>query len=326
MKVLFIGGTGIISSACSQLAVDKGMTLYHLNRGESIGKRPIEGVQLLQADIRDKQSVTKAIEGLDFDCVVDWISFTTEHLQSNIDIFSGRTKQFIFISSASAYQTPAKALPITEHTPLENPYWEYSRNKIACEQLLQSASAKNGFAYTIVRPSHTYDKTLLPFEGGFTVFKRILDNKPVPMFGDGTSIWTITNHRDFAKGLVGLLGNPKAFNEDFHITNNELLTWNGIYELFAELTGKKLTCVYLPSFEYAKYHKGMGDSVVGDKMHSSIFDNSKIKAAVPESECTIPFAEGAREVVSWYMEHLSEQSIDAEADAVFDKMVADWKR
>ena len=326
MKVLFIGGTGIISSACTQLAVERGMELYHLNRGESIGKRPVHGVKHLCGDIRDRASAANAIAGHQFDCVVDWISFTTEHIQANIDLFAGRTKQFIFISSASAYQTPARTLPITERTPLDNPFWEYSRNKIACEHLLHQTHATNGFPYTIVRPSHTYDRTLLPFEGGFTVFKRILDGRPVPMFGDGTSIWTITHHRDFAQGLVGLIGNARAIGEDFHITTNELLTWNGIYETIAALAGKPLVRVYLPSHEYAKYDKKMGDSVVGDKMNSSIFDNSKIKSAVPGFECAIPFAEGAKEVVAWHVEHLCELQADAATDAVFDRMVADWKR
>lgn len=326
MKVLFIGGTGIISSACSQLAVQRGMDLYHLNRGESCSKRPVQGVKHLQGDIRNPDSVLKAIEGHDFDCVIDWISFTEEHILSNIKIFAGRTAQYMFISSASAYQTPAQHLPITERTPLDNPYWEYSRNKIACEQILHKARATNGFPYTIVRPSHTYDQTLLPFEGGFTVFKRILDERPVPMFGDGTSIWTITHHRDFAKGLVGLIGHPRAIGEDFHITTNELITWNAIYEAVAQCVGKTLDRVYLPSCQYAKYDKRMGDSVVGDKMNSSIFDNSKIKSLVPDFECTIPFEEGIKEVVRWHLAHLHELTADAETDAVLDRMVADWRR
>jgi nucleoside-diphosphate-sugar epimerase len=213
--------------------------------------------------------------------VVDWIAFLPEHIQTDIELFEGKTAQFIFISSASAYQTPAKKLPITEKTPLENPVWQYSRDKIACERLLEEAYKTSGFPYTIVRPSHTYDKTLLPFEGGFTVFKRILDKKPVVLFGDGSSIWTFTNHRDFAPGLVGLIGNEKAIAEDFHITNNELLTWNMIYDTIAKLVGKDLKKVCVPSDFFAKYHKEMGDSVLGDKMHSSIFDNSKIKSVVP---------------------------------------------
>ena len=323
MKVLFIGGTGIISSACSKLAIEKGIDLYHLNRGQSKNKPPIEGVKHLYADIRQPETVKTAIENQTFDCIVDWIAFTPEHIRTDIELFSGKTEQFIFISSASAYQTPVTSLPITEKTPLDNPFWQYSRDKIACEELLKGAWKSSGFPYTIVRPSHTYDKTSLPFEGGFTVLKRILDEKPVAMFGDGTSIWTFTNHRDFAKGLVGLIGNKKAIAEDFHITNNELLSWNMIYDTMAALLGKKLKKVFVPSDIFARYNKEMGDSVLGDKMYSSIFDNSKIKSAVPDFECTIPFAEGIKEVVDWYMSHLDEFMIDPIIDAAFDKMIAD---
>lgn len=326
MKILFIGGTGIISSACSELVIKKGYELYHLNRGKTSSLRKIDGVKNIIADIRDIKQTQEAIKNYSFDCVVDWIAFTPEHIKTDIELFSGKTKQFIFISSASAYQTPAKELPITEETPLDNPFWEYSRDKIACESLLIDAYKESGFPYTIVRPSHTYDKTLLPFEGGFTVFNRILNNKPVVMFGDGTSIWTITHHKDFAKGLVGLIGNEKAIGEDFHITNNELLSWNKIYDIIADLSGKKLDKVYIPSIEFANYHKEMGDSVLGDKMHSSIFDNSKIKEFVPDFNCTIPFSEGAKEVVDWHLSNLDKLEADSEIDQVFDTIINDVRK
>jgi nucleoside-diphosphate-sugar epimerase len=322
MKVLFIGGTGIISSACSELAVKKSIDLYHLNRGVSINKRPIEGVKHIFGDIRKPETVKEAIKDHDFDCVIDWIAFTPDHIQTDIELFTGKTSQFVFISSASAYQTPAEKLPITEKTPLENPFWEYSRDKIACENLLKEAYASTGFPYTIVRPSHTYDKTLLPFEGGFTVFKRILDEKPVVLFGDGASIWTFTHNTDFAKGLVGLIGNKKAIAEDFQITNNELLSWNMIYETIASLLNKKLKKVSVPSELFARYHKEMGDSVLGDKMHSSIFDNSKIKSVVPDFECTTPFSKGAKELVDWHLNNMEKLEIDPEIDSAFDKMIA----
>lgn len=326
MKILFIGGTGIISSACSELVIKKGYELYHLNRGKTSSLRKIDGVKNIIADIRDIKQTQEAIKNYSFDCVVDWIAFTPEHIKTDIELFSGKTKQFIFISSASAYQTPANELPITEETPLDNPFWEYSRDKIACESLLIDAYKESGFPYTIVRPSHTYDKTLLPFEGGFTVFNRILNNKPVVMFGDGTSIWTITHHKDFAKGLVGLIGNEKAIGEDFHITNNELLSWNKIYDIIADLSGKKLDKVYIPSIEFANYHKEMGDSVLGDKMHSSIFDNSKIKEFVPDFNCTIPFSEGAKEVVDWHLSNLDKLEADSEIDQVFDTIINDVRK
>lgn len=321
MKVLFIGGTGIISSACSTLAISKGIELYHLNRGKTTNLRPIDGVKNIYADIRNLPETKEVLNEYQFDCVVDWIAFTPEHIKADIELFKEKTKQFIFISSASAYQTPAKKLPITEKTPLENPFWEYSRNKIACEQVLEDEYKKTGFPYTIVRPSHTYDKTLLPFEGGFTVLNRILNNKPVVMFGDGTSIWTITHHRDFAKGLIGLVGNKKAIGEDFHITNNELLSWNMIYDTFGSLLNKEIKKVYIPSNKFASYHKEMGDSVLGDKMHSSIFDNSKIENFVTDFECSIPFYEGAKEVIDWYLKNLSTLKTDKEIDDVFELMI-----
>jgi len=325
MKVLFIGGTGIISSACSQLAVERGIELFHFNRGMSRSTRSVDGVKLLKGDIRDKKSSLQIIKEHEFDCVVDWVAFTPDHIEADIELFLGRTKQFIFISSASAYQTPPEKLPISESTPLNNPFWEYSRDKIACEQLLKKAYVEKGFPYTIVRPSHTYDKTLLPFEGGVTVLHRILNGKPIVMFGDGSSVWTITHHRDFAKGLVGLIGNSKAIAEDFHITTDELLTWENIYTIVAEVLGKTLSKVYVASEKFATYHKAMGDSVLGDKMHSMVFDNSKIKATVPDFACTIPFRDGIQEVLAWHLARMEELAIDPELDAVFDRIVADKK-
>src|SRR3954447_14808438 len=212
MRVLFVGGTGIISSACSELALERGIELYLLCRGRS--PRPIpKGAKVLAGDIRDPKSARKAIGELEFDAVADFISFVPDHIQVCRELFAGRTRQFLFISSASAYKKPVDNWPLTESTPLHNPHWQYSRNKIACEELLIRAYRESGFPATIVRPSHTYDKTLLPFDpypAGYTVLERIKKGKPVILHGDGTSLWVLTHHRDFAKGFVGLLGNPKA--------------------------------------------------------------------------------------------------------------------
>src|SRR5512140_3525495 len=208
MKILFIGGTGIISSACSQLAIERGHELYLLNRGQTT-KRPVPvGAKVLHGDIRDLASARAALADHTFDAVVDWIAFTTDHIETDLDLFRGRTGQYVFISSASAYQTPPARLPITESTPLRNPYWQYSRDKIACEDLLTAAYRAEGFPVTIVRPSHTYDRTLVPFDGGWTVLGRIRAGKPVVVHGDGTSLWTLTHHEDFATGFVPLLGHP----------------------------------------------------------------------------------------------------------------------
>lgn len=325
MKVLFIGGTGTISSACSELAISKGIDLYHLNRGKTWGKRPIEGVKTIIADIRNVEQTKKAIENHHFDAVVDWIAFEPEHIQNDIDLFSGKTNQFVFISSASIYQTPPEILPVTEDTVLDNPFWEYSRNKITCENLLRDAYKKTGFPYTIVRPSHTYDKTSIPITGGYTTLYRMKQGLPVLVHGDGTSIWTLTNHKDFAVGFVGLLGNPKAINEAYHITNDERLTWNQIYTLFAKALGVEPKLVHVPSKIIATYNKDIGDGLLGDKTHSMIFDNTKIKSVVPDFNPKIPFNEGVKEIVAWYEADASRQTVDKDFNDLTERILKDYK-
>ncbi len=246
MKVLFIGGTGIISSACSELALQHGIELFLLNRGNSSRPAPL-GAKILQGDIRQPASVSAALGNLSFDCVVNWVAYTPDQVQNDLDLFTQRTQQYIFISSASAYQKPPAFLPIQESTPLHNPFWQYSRDKAACEALLEVAWQKSGFPYTIVRPSHTYDRTLLPFHGGYTTVARMRAGKPVVVHGDGTSLWTLTHHRDFAVGLVGLLGNPHAIGQSFHITSDEWLSWNQIYEIIAHAAGAEPRLVHVPS-------------------------------------------------------------------------------
>ena len=230
MKVLFIGGTGVISSACSELALARGIELYLLNRGQSVRPVPADA-HVLPADIRDREQARAALAGHAFDVVVDWIAFTPDQVAADIALFRGRTGQYIFISSATVYEKPPSRLPIVEDTPLRNPFWTYAANKIACEMLLLDAARAEGFPSTIVRPSHTYDRTKLPVTGGYTSVARMRQGKPVVVQGDGTSTWVLTHHRDFAVGLVGLLGNPRAIGEAFHITSDELLTWNQIYAI-----------------------------------------------------------------------------------------------
>jgi nucleoside-diphosphate-sugar epimerase len=323
MKVLFIGGTGIISSACSELAVSQGIDLYHLNRGKSAVIRKVEGVKTIMADIRNLDETSKALRGLSFDAVVDWIAFEPEHIKNDFKLFSGKTNQFVFISSASAYQTPPEKLPVTEETLLDNPFWEYSRNKIACEKLLKDEARKNGFSFTIVRPSHTYDKTTIPVEGGYTVLHRMKMGLPVIVHGDGTSIWTLTHHTDFAVGLVGLLGNPAAMNEAFHITSDEWLSWNSIYNMLARELNIKPKLIHAPSELIAKYNREVGDSLLGDKAHSMFFDNSKIKKAVPGFNPRIPFSQGAEEIVKWYEENPGYQKCDERITLYMDNLIKD---
>jgi nucleoside-diphosphate-sugar epimerase len=319
VKVLFIGGTGIISSACSPLAIQQGMDLYLLNRGQSKRATP-EGAKILVGDINDPESAKAALQGHDFDVVVNWIAFGTNQIQRDLDLFRGRVGQYVFISSASAYQKPPSNLPVRESTPLDNPFWEYSRNKIACEELLVDAYRKEKFPITIVRPSHTYDKTLLPFDHGYTTLKRMLDGKPVSVPGDGTSLWTLTHHTDFAKGFNGLLGHSAAIGEAFHITNDEWLSWNQIFDIVAAKAGVKAKKMHVPSTVIAKHDPDRGPGLIGDKSHSMIFDNSKIKRIVPAFNCEIPFVRGAEEIVNYYLEDPSRGVVDERKNVIEDEL------
>lgn len=320
MKVLFIGGTGIISSACSALAVERGIDLYLLNRGQTT-RRPIPaGARILTGDIRDP-SVGAALLGHNFDVVVDWIAFTPDHIDTDLALFRGRVGQYIYISSASAYQKPPVVLPITEETPLDNPFWEYSRNKIACEELLMKSHREEQFPVTIVRPSHTYDRTLLPFHGGYTYLDRMLKGKPILIHGDGTSLWTLTHHRDFARAFLGLFGESRAIGEAYHITSDEWLAWNEIARLLGEAAGVEPAIVHVPSATVAAHDPQWGASLVGDKSHCGIFDNSKIRTIVPDFTAEIPFAEGAREIVDWYAANPAEQRPEPAFDAILDRII-----
>jgi len=311
MKVLFIGGTGIISSACVQLAAERGFELYLFNRGETSHRPVPAGTTVLHGDIYDRKSVEKALGDLTFDAVANFIVYSPDQIEDDIVLFGGRTGQYLFISSASAYQKPISSLPITESTPLHNPYWAYSRAKIACEERLVRAYREQGVPITIVRPSHTYDCTLLPtLSGGFTEISRMRQGQKVIVHGDGTSLWVLTHHRDFAKGFVGLLGNPQAIGDAFHITSDMLLTWNQIYAFLGQAAGVEPQIVHVPSEVIAAYDDELGAGLLGDKAHSVIFDNSKIKRLAPDFCATIPFSQGAREIIDWYDADPARQIID----------------
>ncbi len=325
MRVLFIGGTGTISSACVDLAVNQGIDLYLLNRGIS-AKAGNPRVKVLHGDIRSRESAVKAIGANRFDVVVDWVAYTPDHVQLDIELFRGRTSQYVFISSASVYQTPPQALPITESTIAFNPYWKYSQDKIAGEELLIEAYRKDNFPMTIVRPSHTYDCRLIPMDGGWTTLERMRRGQPVTVNGDGTSIWTLTHHADFARGFNGLLGNWRAVGETVHITNDEWLTWNQIYEFFARALGVEAKLVHVPTDLIAAYDPARAASLLGDKMHSLIFDNSKIKRLVPEFHCSIPYARGVEEVVSWYLADPARQRFDEDYNRREEQLLAAYSR
>jgi nucleoside-diphosphate-sugar epimerase len=320
MKVLFIGGTGIISSACADLATRQGIDLALLCRGRST--RPVpSGARVLHGDIRDPASVERALSGERFDAIVDWVAFSVEHVEKDLALFRGKTRQYVFISSASAYHTPPKSLPVTEGTPLYNPFWAYSRAKAACEERLWRAYREDGFPVTIVRPSHTYDATLLPPHGGWTMMERMRRGKPVIVHGDGTSLWTLTHHRDFARGFNGLLGLDAAIGEALHITSDEVLTWDAIQHILARAAGTEARIVHVPSELIARFDSGWGDSLLGDKAHSMIFDNTKIKRLVPSYRADIPFSTGAREIVAWYDAEPSRRTIDAAFELTVERIL-----
>jgi nucleoside-diphosphate-sugar epimerase len=324
MKVLFVGGTGIISSACSELTLERGIDLTLLCRGTSIRPAP-DDARVLRADIRDRDAAQRALRGEEFDAVVEWIAFTPEHIESDLELFRGRTGHYLFISSASAYQTPPARLPITESTPLANPFWEYSRKKIACEERLTRAYREEAFPMTIVRPSHTYDRTLFPAHGGYTVIDRFRRGKPVVVHGDGTSLWVLTHQRDFARGFVPLLGHPATVGEAFHITSDEVLTWNQIHQILARAAGAEAKIVHVPSPVIARYDPEWGDSLLGDKSHSMIFDNTKVKRVVPEFVARIPFARGAEEIIQWVDSDPARKVVDHVVDQTMDRIVSDWQ-
>lgn len=285
--------------------------------------RPVpDSIETLEGDIRDPASARRALRDHVFDVVVDWIAFTPEHIETDLDLFRGRTSQYVFISSASAYQTPPSVLPITESTPLDNPVWAYSRAKIACEERLLRAYREEKFPFTIVRPSHTYDRTLFPCHGGYTVIDRMRRGKKVVVHGDGTSIWTLTHHTDFAKGLVGLLGHAGAVGQAVHITSDEWLTWDQIHHLLARAAGTRADIVHVPSELIARHDREWGDSLLGDKSHSAIFDNSKIRRLVPDFVCTVPFSRGAEEIIAYYDADPARRIVDAHQDALMDRLVA----
>jgi nucleoside-diphosphate-sugar epimerase len=327
MKILFIGGTGTISMAITRLLAKRGDELYLLNRGSRSAELP-ENVKVINADIGNEEDAAKKLEGMSFDCVGEFIGFVPSQLERDFRLFNGRTKQFIYISSASAYQKPPKSHIITEETPLENPYWEYSRNKKACEDYLMERYEKDGFPVTIVRPSHTYDERSVPLGvhgngGSWQVVKRIKEGKPVIIHGDGSSLWTITHNSDFAKGYAGLIGDPRAIGQAFHITSDESVSWNRIYKAIADALGTELRPYYLSSQTLADMGKGYDftGSLTGDKSNTVEFDNSKLKSIVPGFKAEISAEEGIKMTVRHILEHPELQNDDKEFDDWCDRVI-----
>ncbi len=321
LRVLFIGGNGIISSASSRRLVERGDELTLLNRGTSRTRPPIDGARHLTGDADDEASIVAAIGDETFDVVANFLSFTPDQVERDIRLFEGRCRQYVYISSASAYQKPVARLPITESTPLRNPFWQYSRDKIAGEDLLVAAYRERGFPATIIRPSHTYDATSVPLLGGWTAIDRMRRGRPVVVHGDGTSLWTMTHTRDFAVALTGILGNDRAVGEAFHITSDEVLTWNQIFEQLARAAGGEYRPVHVASDAIARELPEHGPGLVGDKAHSVIFDNAKVKRLVPEYRAVIPFWRGAQEIVDWHDADAARRVVEPGLDVAFDRLV-----
>ncbi len=329
MKALFIGGTGLISSAVSRLAVERGIELFLLNRGQKSEFLP-RGAKQIVADHRDQAAVREALGGQSFDVVVDWIAFTPDQAAADVALFSGRTGQFIFISSASAYQKPATHYLITESTPLANPYWQYSRDKIACEELLMREYREKGFPVTIVRPSLTYGVTQIPAALGswthpWTLIDRMRKAKKIIVPGDGTSLWTLTHNSDFAKGFVGLMANIRAIGHAFHFTSDEVLTWNQIYGLIGAAAGAAPDVVHVTSDFIAAFNPEDLGNLIGDKAQCGIFDNAKIRAFVPGYMATVPFSDGIRETVRWFEKHPERCTIDDAFNALSDRIIGAYQ-
>ena len=328
MKALFIGGTGTISMAITRaLAENPDWELYLLNRGSRETELPA-GVHTIHANINDEQEAAKALEGLTFDCVCDFIAFVPSQLERDYRLFAGKTKQFMFISSASAYQKPLADYKITESTPLCNPYWEYSRNKIACEEYLMKMHRENGFPVTIIRPSHTYDERNVPVgahgdKGSWQVLKRMMEGKPVIVHGDGTTLWTITHNTDFAKAFIGLMGNIHAIGEAYHITSDESVTWNQIYRIIADELSVPFKPYYVPSDFLHKAGKyDFEGGLIGDKANTVVFDNAKVKRAVPDFVCTVRADQGLRKTIRHMLATPALQQDDPDFDAWCDKVIA----
>ena len=330
MKALFIGGTGTISMAISKLCLQKGWELYLLNRGNRNTTKGLEGAHFITVDVNDESAVEEKIRGMHFDVVGEFIGFVPSQLERDYRLFKGKCDQFIYISSASAYQKPCRDFLITEKTALANPYWQYSRDKIACENYLMERYREDGFPVTIVRPSHTYDERSIPLgvhgaKGSWQVVKRMMEGKPVIIHGDGESLWTLTFNEDFAVGYTALIGSRHAIGEAFQITGDETLTWNQIYQTIADALGVELKAYHVSSEFLTACGESLGYDfegiLTGDKSVSVVFDNSKIKRLAPDLKTTVPFSKGVRIALNYILDHDECKVEDIQFDRWCDKVI-----
>jgi nucleoside-diphosphate-sugar epimerase len=318
LKVLFLGGNGVISAGASRLAVARGADLTLMTRGRPSWRPPIEGAQTVTGDATAAADQPAG----DYDVVVDFQLFTADHAADQVRAWTGRTGQYVFISSAAGYRKPIRRWPIDESTPLGNPYWQYAQDKVAAEAVFEAAHRDRGFPVTVVRPSHTYDPSLIPLPGGWTMLDRARRGEPVVVHGDGTSIWTLTHQDDFAIGLVGLLGHPDAVGEAVHITTDAALTWDGVAEALLSALGAEAPIVHVASETLARAIPEWGPPLLGDWSHSELYDNTRIRQLVPDFAATIPFRTGAREIVDWHLADPARQTVDRDLDRRLDDVVA----
>lgn len=329
LSVLYIGGTGTISASCVRLSAETGMTVSVLNRGRNSAGRDLpESVIGITGDVTDDESLLAALGDRHFDVVVNFLSFDGDDAERMVRLFSGRTKHYVHISTASLYGKPVLQTPITESTQLHNRFTEYSRRKLDAEHVLNRAFAEQAFPVTIVRPSHTYDDANPPLPGGWTVFERIARGDEMVVHGDGTSLWTLTHAEDFAQGLVGLLGNPRAIGEAFHITGEETYTWDQIYTLIADALGVQARLVHIPSemISVAAPDWFWSELLIGDLAHSAVFDNSKLRRFVPGFNPRLTFHRAVLRMVKWREANPETTQADAATDAILDRLVEGYHR
>jgi nucleoside-diphosphate-sugar epimerase len=327
LRVLFVGGTGNISLTATKALAGRGFDLTVLNRGQSGVALP-DRVRSIRADMRDPRSVAAALGEERFDVVVDWIAFSPAHVEADIRLFGGKVGQYVFISSATVYRKPPP-VPVTEEAPLGNSDWPYAAEKLACEERLRREHEGSGFPVTIVRPSHTYGETHIPtaVDGvGYTIVDRMRRGKQVVVPGDGTSLWTMTHADDFARAFAGLLGNPDAVGESFHITSDEVLTWDQITQTIGTAAGVEPEIVHIPSDFIAAVDPDLGRELLGDRAHSLVFDNAKIKRLAPDFGATVSFAEGIRRSIGWFDADRARQVVDRERSELLDRIVAAYER
>lgn len=326
MKILFIGGTGLISNACSRIGISRGMDITVLNRSRNHRFPHVNGTKSIVADISNENHLAEILSERKFDVVVDWIAYLAKDIERDLRLFTGKVGQFVFISSASAYQKPPQSIVITESTPLINPYWQYSRDKIACEADLMQAYKDTGFPVTIVRPSLTYGMGQLPlvmnsWNHPFTIIDRIKRNKPIVIPGDGESLWVMTYNEDFADGFLPLLGNSNSIGESYHITSDEVISWNGLFEQFLNSINLEAELIHIPVNNIVSLFPDFEGTLIGDKLNSVIFDNSKIRTIVPNFRCQVQWHLGIKRSYDWLMDHPENQTIDQELDQVLDQII-----